>query len=243
MRTDSKPRNEDGITLRCAALVAGVAYLLSPVSIAEYFIYPQLVVAGDISRTAQNIAAHADKFLVAISCYLISFIGDIVIAWALYILLAPVNRSLSLITAWFQLVYAAIAFFALSNLIVVYRLVSVAGSAASLGPVQLHAHLRVLLESFRSEWSMGLVLFGIHLVLLGFLIYRSGYVPKVLGVYLVVDGFGWILDSLRPYLFPNLQLKFLFVTFLGELFFMIWLLARGRKLKDCADVRASLPIV
>jgi len=88
--------------LRQAALIAGFAYLLNPVTHAEY-VYPKLVTTGNAEQTVQNISTHGGLFLAALFCYLVSFIGDVVIAWALYVLLAPVNRSLSLLTAWFQL--------------------------------------------------------------------------------------------------------------------------------------------
>jgi len=77
-----------------------------------------------------------------------------------------------------------------------------------------------------------MLLFGIHLVLLGYLIYRSGYIPRILGILLVVDGFGWVTSSLRPYLFPNAHLGYLVIAFLGELFFMLWLLIRGWKIRE-----------
>jgi hypothetical protein len=67
------------------------------------------VIPGNIEQTAQNIFSHGGLFLAAIFCYLIGFIGDVVIARALYVLLAPVNRALSLLTAWFQLLYATVA--------------------------------------------------------------------------------------------------------------------------------------
>jgi Domain of unknown function (DUF4386) len=98
--------NHDGMTLRQAALVAGFTYLLNPVTYAEY-VYPKLVISGDAEQTVQNISSHEGAFLAAIFCYFISFIGDVVIAWSLYVLLARVNRSLSLLAALFQLVYAA----------------------------------------------------------------------------------------------------------------------------------------
>jgi Domain of unknown function (DUF4386) len=82
---------------------------------------------------------------------------------------------------------------------------------------------------------MSLVIFGIHLVLLGYLIYRSGYIPWILGILLVIDGLGWETDSLQPYLFPNAHLGLLFLTFLGELFFMLWLLIRGWKIQEPAS--------
>jgi len=74
------------MSLRQAALVAGFAYLLDPVSYAEYSLYPKLVIPGNTEQTVQNIAAHGRIFVAIIFCYLICFIGDVVIAWALYIL-------------------------------------------------------------------------------------------------------------------------------------------------------------
>jgi Domain of unknown function (DUF4386) len=74
----------EGITLRQAALVAGFAYLFNPVSYAEFSVYPKLVVASNVDQTVQNISAHLGLFAAAILCYIISFIGDVIIAWALY---------------------------------------------------------------------------------------------------------------------------------------------------------------
>jgi uncharacterized protein DUF4386 len=222
----------EGMSLRQAALVAGFAYLLDPVSYAEYSLYPKLIIPGNIEQTVQNIAAHGHIFVAIIFCYLICFIGDVVIAWALYILLAPVNRAVSLLAAWFQLVYAAIALSGVMNLVTVYRLLNTPDYLTAFGSAQLHAQVMLLLHTFRYDWSMSLVLFGIHLVLLGCLIYRSGYIPWILGVILVINGLGWVIDSLSPYLFPNSNLGFISITFVGELFFMLWLLIRGWKIPE-----------
>lgn len=225
------PANRDeGLTLRQAALIAGFGYLISPVPFAEFYVYPKLVIPGNIEQTAQNIATHGGLFLAAIFCYLITFISDVVIAWALYVLLVPVNRSVSLLTAWFRLVYTVIALFGLLNLVTVFRLLNTPDYLTVFGPGQLHAQVMLLLNSFRYDWSMGLILFGIHLGLLGYLVYRSGYIPRIIGILLVIDGLGWVIDSLRPYLYPNAHLRFLFITFFGELFFMLWLLVRGWKI-------------
>jgi hypothetical protein len=208
----------EGLTLRQAAVTAGFGYLLMPVSYAEFAIYPKVVIPGDIEQTVQNIATHGKLFVAAILCYLITLTLDVVIAWALYILMAPVNRAVSLLTAL--------------NLVTVYRLVNTPDYLTAFGSQQLHAQVRLLLNSFRYDWSMSLLIFGIHLVLLGYLIYRAGYIPRIIGVLLVIDGMGWVVDSLKPYLYPTAHLGFLFVTFLGELVFMVWLLVRGWRIEE-----------
>lgn len=220
------------LTLRGAALTAGFAYLLNPVSYAEYSILPRLVNTGHIEQTVQNITDHPGLFVVAILCYLTSFIGDVVIAWALYALLAPVNKALSLLMAWFQLVYAAMALCATLNLVSVLHLLTAPDYLTLFVAGQLYAEVKLLLGSFRWGWSISLVLFGIHLVLLGYLIFRSSYIPKILGILLMINGLGWVIDSLGPYILPNVHLGFVFVTFFGELFFMLWLLIRGWKIRE-----------
>jgi hypothetical protein len=239
---DSDNRNE-GMTLRQAAVTAGFGYLLMPVAYAEFSIDPKLIIPGNIEQTVQNITVHSRLFLVAVFCYFIAFTLDVVIAWALYVLLMPVNRSLSLLTAWFRLIYTAIAIIGLLNLVTVFRLVTTPDYRTAFGPDQFNAQVKLLLNSFRYDWSMALVLFGIHLALLGYLICRSAYIPKFIGVLLVINGGGWVIDSLQPYLYPNAHLGFIFVTFFGELVFMGWLLARGWKIREPAIRSEPAPLL
>jgi hypothetical protein len=79
MRSVNQPGRNEGMTLPQAALIVGFAYLLNPVTYAEY-VYPKLVIVGNIEQTARNISAHGGLFLSAVFCYLISFIGDVVLA-------------------------------------------------------------------------------------------------------------------------------------------------------------------
>ncbi len=92
MNASDQANRHSGVTLRQAAIIAAFAYLLNPVSYAEFSIYPRLVIPGDIEQTVQNLSAHSGLFVVAILCYLVSFLGDIVLAWSLYLLMAPSTR-------------------------------------------------------------------------------------------------------------------------------------------------------
>ncbi len=231
--SSNTPANRhEGITLRQAALVAGSAYLLNPVSYAEFSIYPKLVAANDAVLTAQNISAHLGLFAAAILCYLISFIGDVILAWALYFLLAPVNRALSLLTAWFQLVYAAVALCSVFGLLNVYHLLATPYYLTLFGSGQLQAQVWLQLHSFHWEWSLSLIIFGIHLVLLGYLVYRSGYIPWIFGIALFIAGLGWMIAGLGPYIVPKANLDFTLITAFGELLFILWLWIRGWKIQE-----------
>jgi hypothetical protein len=218
-------RTTEGPTLRQAALIAGFGTLLMAATapFAEFFVFPKLIVHGDIEQSIRNIIAHRTLYLAGVFGYLINFVCDIVIAWALYILLVPVNRSLSLLAAWFRLIYTAIAVVALFKLVAVFRLLNT--------PDYSSAQIRFLLDSFRWDWSTSLMLFDIHLGLLGWLVYRSGYIPRLLGILLAIDALGWLIDGLSPYFYPHAWLGFVSVTSLGELFFMLWLLIRGGKIQ------------
>ena len=225
---------DQGISLRQAALIAGFGVLIMAFAapFAEFFVFPKLVIPGNIEETAQNVVANQGLYLAGLIAYLITFICDVLVAWALYILLIPVNRSLSLLTAWFRLVYTVIALVGVFKLATVFRILTAPEYAAIVGSDQLHAQVHLLLKSFRYEWSFGLVLFGIHLGFLGYLVYQSDYIPRILGLLLAIAGLGWVIDSLRLYLFPNADLGFIMITFFGELIFMIWLLVRGWKIQE-----------
>ena len=69
--------------------------------------------------------------------------------------------------------------------------------------------------------------FGIYLCLLGYLVFRSEYIPKIIGVFLVVAGLGYLIDDLKYFFYPNFDTGFLWFTFFGELIFMVWLLVKG----------------
>jgi hypothetical protein len=226
-----------GITLRQAALIAGFAYLLDPVSYAEFTLYPKLVIPGHIEQTIANINAHGGTFVAMILCYFINFVEDIVVAWALYILFAPVNRALSLLAAWLRMIYAVLAIAGTLNLLTIYRMLSTPEYSTLFGPRPLQAQVALLLHTFRYDYSFVLVIFGLHLCLVGYLMFRSGYtgwISKAIGVLLVIPGVGWIVYELSPYLYPSANVDWLFFTFFGELIFMLWLLIAGWRLRDPA---------
>ena len=100
------------------------------------------------------------------------------------------------------------------------------------GSGPLHAEVMLLLNSYRYDWSMSLLIFGIHLALLGCLIYRSRYIPRIIGVLLVFDGLGWVINPLKPYPYPNAHLGFFFPFSFVELILPLWLVIRGWKIQD-----------
>lgn len=220
-----------GPSLKQAALVAGFTYLLNPVTFAEAYVMPRLV-SVDPTHTITNLTAHPHLFSAGILSYVISALGDVVMAWALYALLRPVDHALAMLGSLLQLVYAAAWLAAISNLGMVYRLVAIPDYSRHASAAGLPSQVAELLGAYRSGWGLSLILFGLHLVLTGWLIARSSYLPRWLGWLLFVDGWAWVVDSLSIYLFPEANLGFLKLIFAAELIFMVWLLGWGWRLRE-----------
>jgi hypothetical protein len=226
--------NKNKTSLNKAALIAGLGLLVMVIAApyAELFVYPKLVVPGNPIETVKNITANKALFISAIFGYLVTFICDVVVAWALYVLLKRVNENLSLLTAWFRLVYTVIALVALLNLVNVIQLLNTADYLTAFEPGQLHVQVMMSLNAFRHDWYFGLLFFGIHLGLLGYLVFKSTYIPRILGVLLIIAGLGYLITTLKPYLFPNFNLDIARYTFYAELIFMLWLLIKGSRIKE-----------
>jgi hypothetical protein len=234
MNSTTSPAIWQGPSLRQAALVAGFGYLLTPTPFAEFYVYPHLVIPGNMQLTVQNILAHHGLFAAGFLAYLLSFLMDIVIAWGLYHLLKPVSASLSLLAAWFQLVYTAVGLTASLNLVTALRLISGSDGTALFEPGPMQAQVYVLLMSFRTTWGLSLIFFGAHLMLVGYLIFRSSYIPKPVGILLAVSGVGYVVLNLNINLFPEYDLGYVGIALLGELVFVFWLLIRGWKIRITA---------
>lgn len=231
MNTDKAISPSTNISLRTAAMVAGLGLLVMAIlaGFANFSVFQSLVVSGDAKTTAENILASAGSFRVGIFFFLIVAILDVVVAWALYILLKPVNSNLSLLAAWFRIVYAAIFAIALTNLFNVLQLLTGADYLKVFEADQLYAQGMLSLSAFQSGWAIGLVIFGLHLLVVGYLAFKSGYIPPWLGVLLVIAGAGYIVDSIGKFLVPNYNLTIAAFTFVGEVLLIFWLLWKGLK--------------
>lgn len=219
------------LSLRTAAIVAGLGLLVMAVlaGFANFSVLQNLVVPDDAKITAENIMASAGSFRMGICFFLVVAILDVVVAWALYILLQPVNRSLSLLAAWFRIVYAAIFALALNNLFSVLQLLSGADYLSVFETNQLHAQVMLFLSAFQYGWDIGMVIFGLHLFVLSYLAFKSGYIPRWLGFLIAVAGAGYLIDSVGKFLLPNYNVTVAMYTFIGEVLLILWLLWKGVK--------------
>ena len=226
------------ISQRQAAIVAGVGLLIMFfVAIFAYgFVLESLIVPGDATATANNIIASEILFRSGVFAFLVILILDVLVAWALYVYLKRVNKSLSLFTAWLRLVYAGILGIALLNLVIVLLLLSGADYLVVIGTDQLHAQVLLFLNAFNDIWAIGLVVFGLHLLVLGYLIFKSGFIPKILGILVIIASLGYLIVNLGNLLLPNhqnsiaiIESVFMAPMVIGEMGLAIWLLIKGGK--------------
>ncbi len=222
------------LSLRKAAIVAGVALLIMTIlgPFSNFFVLQRLFVPGDAAATVENLVASTGLLRLGIASFLVVIILDVVVAWALFILLKPVHRSLSLLTAWFRVVYAAVFGMALLNLVNILPLFSGGEYLTLMGPDQIQAQTMLFFNGFNLGWNIGLIVFSLHLLFLGYLVYRSGYMPKFLGILLIIAFVGYAVDGFGVLLLENYGLTLAMFTFLGEVMLVFWLLIWGPRLAE-----------
>ena len=148
------------------------------------------------------------------------------------------NREISTLAAWFRLAYAGVFMVAIGQLAGIPRLLETDDYSASFTAEQLQAQVLLKVDAFNDIWFAGLILFGAHLLTIGYLAFSSGYVPRFLGVLLVIAGAGYAFDSFGTVLSQGSPLIASTVTFLGEFLLAFWLLIRGRRISSGAEDHA-----
>ena len=206
-------------TLRRASLTAGVGLALMAV-LAGFAVFGAIaaqITPGDAARTAQDIAASQGVFRLGIAGLIVVVILDVIVAAALFTLFAPVNRMVSIMAAGFRITYAAVYLVAIAQLVIA---VTVVGNPEQ---ALLAAH------AYDTIWHIGLILFGAHLLLTGALAYRSGFIPKVFGILLLIAGSGYLIDGFGAVLVEDYAISIGQFTFVGEVALIFWLLISGTR--------------
>jgi hypothetical protein len=228
-------------SLKNISTIAGIGYLFIFITgiFSNFFVLESLIVPGDVTTTANNITDNDFLFRIGILSFIIMVVWDVVLAWALYVLLKPVNENLSLLSGWLRLVNSTIFGIALYNLFSILQISNGAEYLNALGTDYMHTQVMLFFDAFNYTWLIGLVFFAIHLFVLGFLIFKSGYMPKILGILLIIAAIGYLIDSLANFLLSNYSdYKNLFMLIvivpgiIGELSLTFWLLFKGVKLPE-----------
>ena len=215
------------------ARIGGLLYLLIIMAgmFAEVFVRNKLFVSGDATATANNIINSPFLWRIGISADLIMQICDLPVMLILYLLLKPVNKNIALLNLLFNMIQTAVLVANKLNLLNALFLLGDAEYLKTLDPNQLHSlsYLSIKLHEF--GFGIGLIFFGIVCLLEGYLIYKSGYFPKTIGLLMQIAGVCYLTNSFALILFPklanNLFPIILIPPLIAELSLCLWMIFKG----------------
>jgi len=200
------------------ARIAGVFYLVFILSAIFANMISNLGF-GDVTKIIQTLTINPALFRVGFVISLLSAFFFFMAAWSLYVLLKLINKNLALLFLLLNLIGVTIQCFGMLQLY-----------AAILSVGNINPTAFIFVDLFKNSVVMAQLFFGTWLFPLGYLIYRSNFIPKILGALLIIDGFGILIWFFQAYLFPGYpQISYpgLVVSFLAEFGLTLWLLVKG----------------
>jgi len=220
-------------TNKKTARMAGFLYLIYMVTtmIAQVS-RTKLIVFGDAIATAKNILASEWLFRIGFMSDVLAGILFLLAAWALYVLLKPVNKNIALLFLLLNLGGVAVQCINMLNLFSAVLLLSGADYLKVFQADQLQALAMLLLNLHKNGFMIAQLFYGVWLFPLGYLVFKSGYLPRILGIMLMVECFGWLMYPFQFFLFPSyIVISYLSfaVGFIGEFSLTLWLLIMGAK--------------
>lgn len=233
------------------ARVAGVMYLIAlALAISSRFlISSNLIVPGDAVITTNNIMASEGLFRSSIVIWLVMQMVYLVKPLILYKIFKPVNKNHAVLMVILILVAIPIAFINELNKFAVLLLLKGGDYLTIIGADQLNSQVMFFLDLHEHGIYIANIFWGLWLLPLGYLVYKSDFLPRILGVLLIIGGFGYLIDSLTFFLFPSYKaivtLIVLGPNFISEFALYIWLLIKGvniEKWEKCALESAKADI-
>ena len=217
-------------SIRTYVRIAGVLFILTMIGgfFGEFYVPNRLVVSRDAAATAKNIVEYNFLFRLGFAGYLIEAMCDIALSLVMYVILRPVHRNLALLSAFFGLVSTSV--FAVGELFFFGSTLILGGSdyLKTFSPDQLSALALLFVKMYGLAAGIFMALYGTATAIRGYLIYRSGFLPRALGILLMVAGAGFVVRNfvliLKPAYASNL---FLAPMFIAGLSLMLWMLVKG----------------
>ncbi len=212
------------------ARIAGALFLLTIVAggFGEFYVPSKLIVSGDAAATAKNIRAYDWLFRAGFASYLVEAVCDIALTLIFYTLLRPVRKELALLAAFFGLVSTAL--FAVAELFyfAASLILGGAGYLKTFSPDQLNTLALLSLKLYGYGGGIFMVFYGVASMIRGYLIFRSGYLPRFLGVLLALAGLGFVTRNFALVLAPAYASDLLLLPMsIAALSLTVWFLAKG----------------
>lgn len=224
---------QDPNSIKKVARITGILFLvmilIGPFSM--MYVPSQLVMPDDATATAGNILASEPLFKLGIIGHLIILLADMGVALLLYVILKPVNRTIALFAAALRLIMVGMRGINLINYFIVLELLHGSQFMGVFGMNQLHALVMTFLNAFNYGLDLDMVFFSFHLLMIGYLIFRSGFFPNILSVLLIIAFFGYLSINASSLFFPGYENTitniFTIPNAISELALMLWLLIKG----------------
>jgi len=213
------------------ARTAGFLYFIYVVTAIIADLFGHFVFA-DASATVHNMIAHESLFRIGFVISLFSYVFFLLAAWALYVLLKPVNQNLALLFLLLNLGGFAILVYSHLNLLSSLTLLSGADYLKVFQPDQLQAQAMLFINLYKNGSSIAQIPFGVWLLPLGYLVYKSGFLPKILGIFLLADFLAQLIYVFQRFLLPGytvISYPCLVVSIIAEVSLTLWLLVKGVK--------------
>ncbi len=221
--------------LKTMARWTGLGYLMIFITafFATGFVVEAMVVPGDPATTWANFKGSESLLSMAILSFVVMVLIDAVLAIPFYLLLRKANRSLAMISSALRLVNVAIFAVALMDLISFLRLLGKPFQADEVFVLRQVDHLT---QSFDDTWMLGLIFFGVHLMIMGYLIIKSENFPSILGILIQLAGLVYVIDSVASFSLQNysdyssfFEMMVVIPSVIGELSLCLYLLIKGIK--------------
>jgi hypothetical protein len=218
---------------RKTARMAGLFYLIFILTtVLATYIRSNIIVFGDVAATANNIVSSQELYRVGFVTELVSAVFFLLAAWALYILLKPVNKNLALLFLLLNLGGVAVECMNTLNLLTALQLLSGASYFNIFPTGQLQVMAMSFLNSYTNGFLIAQIFFSAWLLPLGYLVYKSRFLPKFLGLLLILDFFGNLSWFLQGFLLPGygiLAYPGNAIGFIAEISLTLWLLIMAVK--------------
>jgi hypothetical protein len=215
--------------IKKTARTAGFLYLI--VILFQVFanlrVSRSLIVPEDAATTVSNIMASESLFRLGFVSNLIGLTVFILLVLVLYKLLKPVNKNQALLMVIFVLVGVAIAMLNLLNQFAALLLLSGADYLTVFTADQLQALVMLFLDLQHIGARIAMIYWGLWLIPCGYLVFKSGFLPRILGVLLIISSFGNLMEFVAFFLIPNIDNPISLFTGAGEIVFALWLLIKG----------------
>jgi hypothetical protein len=213
------------------ARIAGFLYFMYIVTSFIANIFGRFVFV-DAPVTVNHIMAHESQFRIGFVISLFSYVLFLLAAWYLFVLLKPVNKNMALLFLLLNLGGFAILVLSHLNLFSSLLLLSGADYLKVFQPDQLQAQAILFVNLYKTGSTVAQIPYGIWLFPLGYLVFKSGFLPKILGILLIADCFGLLIYVCQRFLLPGyvvISYPCLVVSFIAEISLSLWLFIKGVK--------------